>query len=189
MSEIEFREFIGNPNNIREYPSATVRASIHPEELVLNERNDKNGYLISRFLPVNTKLKDEVSSDDSAHPMGKINVSDEMTIRAIKTRRGQPAFRPALLAAFNGACCITGCKVEAILEAAHIIPHGDETNYSVHNGLLLRADVHTLFDLDLLRISKAGIINVHKSLKIVNTFNMMVIGLWKMYCPINWFTT
>lgn len=47
---------------------------------------------------------------------------------------------------------ITGCAVVEVLEAAHIVPYrGDQTNV-VHNGLLLRADLHTLFDLGLLRI-------------------------------------
>jgi predicted restriction endonuclease len=58
-----------------------------------------------------------------------------------------------------------GCKVEALLEAAHIIPHSTETNYSVLNGLLLRSDIHTLFDLGLLRINEAVIVMVDSSLK------------------------
>lgn len=39
-----------------------------------------------------------------------------------------------------------------LLEAAHIQPHAEEPNYSVTNGLLLRADIHTLFDLNLLSV-------------------------------------
>jgi hypothetical protein len=93
------------------------------------------------------------------------HIEDDVIKVAIKTRRGQPAFRQALLTEYKVTCCITGCKIEAVLEAAHIIPHGDETNYSVYNGLLLRADVHTLFDLGLLRISEAGIVMVDSSLK------------------------
>lgn len=47
---------------------------------------------------------------------------------------------------------MTGCALEPILEAAHIHPYlGDETNV-ISNGLLLRTDVHTLFDLGLLWI-------------------------------------
>jgi predicted restriction endonuclease len=44
-------------------------------------------------------------------------------------------------------------KVEAVLEAAHITPYlGEKTNH-ISNGLLLRADLHTLFDLYLIRIN------------------------------------
>ena len=72
--------------------------------------------------------------------------------RSIAVRRGQQAFRKALMAAYQGKCALTGCKVGALLEAAHILPYqGDHTNH-VQNGLLLRTDVHTLFDLGLLAI-------------------------------------
>jgi hypothetical protein len=90
---------------------------------------------------------------------------DENVLQSIKTRRGQPAFRKALLEAFGRTCCITGCKVEEVLEAAHIVPHGEETNYSVFNGLLLRADIHTLFDLGLLNITVSGLVQLDESLK------------------------
>lgn len=70
----------------------------------------------------------------------------------IVRRRGQPAFRKALLDAYGNACAITGCSVPAVLEAAHVLPYkGDHTNV-VSNGLLLRADIHTLFDLGLITI-------------------------------------
>jgi len=77
---------------------------------------------------------------------------DEVQQRAIKVRRGQAQFREKLLAAYGRTCAITGCKVVDLLEAAHIRPHAEELNYSVTNGLLLRADIHTLYDLDLLSI-------------------------------------
>lgn len=47
---------------------------------------------------------------------------------------------------------VTGCTILDLLEAAHIVPYrGDEYNDS-QNGLLLRADIHTLFDLNLIWI-------------------------------------
>ena len=93
------------------------------------------------------------------------NPVDEFTYRAIKSRRGQTEFRRALLATFNKSCCITKCEVMAVLEAAHIIPHTEETNYSITNGLLLRADVHTLFDLNLIGIDESGFVHISSSLK------------------------
>ena len=76
----------------------------------------------------------------------------KITTRSIAVRRGQPAFRQALLAAYQGKCAITGCTVGVLLEAAHILPYqGDHTNH-VQNGLLLRTDIHTLLDLGLLAI-------------------------------------
>lgn len=75
----------------------------------------------------------------------------ERVAREIAIRRGQVAFRQSLLKAY-GCCAMTGCSVEAAIEAAHIVPYqGPGTNH-VTNGLLLRGDVHTLFDLGLLAV-------------------------------------
>jgi hypothetical protein len=88
-------------------------------------------------------------------PYDPDNVEDgrEQVMRAIRTRRGQTAFRQALLDSYDGRCAITGCAVLDVLEAAHITPYlGPQTNH-VTNGILLRADLHTLFDLHLIAIN------------------------------------
>src|SRR5690606_15535756 len=65
----------------------------------------------------------------------------------IAVRRGRAGFRRLLRAAYSDRCAVTGCDYEGALEAAHIIPYlGPATNH-LSNGLLLRADIHTLFDL------------------------------------------
>ncbi|HVB56289.1 MAG TPA: HNH endonuclease [Candidatus Acidoferrales bacterium] len=72
---------------------------------------------------------------------------------AIVIRQGQPQFRRQLLAEYGRRCAITKCDCEHALEAAHIFPYrGDDTNH-VTNGLLLRSDLHTLFDLHLIGVS------------------------------------
>ncbi|WP_183629116.1 HNH endonuclease signature motif containing protein [Novosphingobium sediminicola] len=62
--------------------------------------------------------------------------------------------------------------MEDILEAAHIVPHaviGQKGN-DASNGILLRADIHTLFDLNLIRITPDYLIetdaNIRKALNI-----------------------
>lgn len=95
----------------------------------------------------------EASGDFDPH-----NVADarEKVLASIVRRRGQRVFRNSLLKAYEGRCAITGCKVVELLEAAHIVPYrGGETN-SVQNGLLLRTDLHTLFDLGMLAIDTAS---------------------------------
>lgn len=73
-------------------------------------------------------------------------------LASIVRRQGQPAFRQALIDAYVGRCAISGCDAKEALEAAHIYPYqGTHTN-DVTNGLLLRADLHTLFDLGLIGI-------------------------------------
>jgi hypothetical protein len=76
----------------------------------------------------------------------------ERILASIVRRRGQPTFRNHLLTAYKGQCAISGCNVEPVLEAAHIVPYkGPQTNHP-SNGLLLRGDLHALFDLHLLAI-------------------------------------
>jgi hypothetical protein len=76
----------------------------------------------------------------------------DLAWQQIKKRRGRPQFRDALLERYEGRCVVTGCAVASVLEAAHIDPYRGEGSNHPGNGLLLRADIHTLFDLDLLGI-------------------------------------
>lgn len=70
----------------------------------------------------------------------------------IVLRQGQGEFRQSLLKAYDGRCAITGCDAEAALDAAHIVPYRGEATNTIVNGLLLRADLHNLFDLGLIAI-------------------------------------
>lgn len=85
---------------------------------------------------------------------------DEWIFQEIRTRRGQNDFRRKLFEKYGGRCAVSGSKVFSVLEAAHIVPHREGTNYSVDNGILMRADLHTLFDLHLLSVSASGVISV-----------------------------
>ncbi len=72
--------------------------------------------------------------------------------RTIVQRRGQKQFRDSLLSAYEEKCAITGCSILDVLEAAHIAPYRGPHTDRTSNGLLLRADLHTLFDCQLLAI-------------------------------------
>ncbi|MFC2034209.1 HNH endonuclease [Chloroflexota bacterium] len=76
----------------------------------------------------------------------------EKTLSTIVRRRGQVRFRRDLLEAYKGHCAITRCDAVEALEAVHIIPYQGEYTNNVSNGLLFRADIHTLFDLGLIAI-------------------------------------
>ncbi|MEH2376068.1 HNH endonuclease [Nostoc sp.] len=71
---------------------------------------------------------------------------------SIARRQGQSQFRKSLLDAYYSKCAITNFDAEVALEAAHIIPYIETENNHPSNGLLLRADLHTLFDLNLIVI-------------------------------------
>jgi putative restriction endonuclease len=70
----------------------------------------------------------------------------EKIMTAINKRRGGKKFRKSLIEAYSGRCAMTGCITLETLQAAHIKPYmGVETNH-VQNGMLLRSDIHDLFD-------------------------------------------
>lgn len=67
--------------------------------------------------------------------------------KSVKDRPLQKEFRFILFDVYDAKCVITGCNVEQALEAAHILPHnGDSSRDEAHNGLLLRRDLHSMFD-------------------------------------------
>lgn len=79
-------------------------------------------------------------------------VRRDQVARIIAQRRGQKQFRTSLLAAYGRRCAVTTCSAAPALEAAHIATSAGADINSVSNGLLLRADIHTLFDLGFLAV-------------------------------------
>ena len=96
-------------------------------------------------------LADQLDRDGIFDPT---NLQDAQVrvLRAVAVREGQPRFRAALLSAYGSRCAITECDAAPALEAAHIKPYESAMTNVVSNGILLRADIHTLFDLNLIGI-------------------------------------
>ena len=63
-----------------------------------------------------------------------------------KARLGQGAFRTLVTDAYHRRCAVTGERSLPALEAAHIKAHAEKGPNQTQNGLLLRADIHRLFD-------------------------------------------
>lgn len=64
----------------------------------------------------------------------------------VQPRLGQGAFRVAVTDAYARSCAVTGEHSLPVLEAAHILPYAEGGEHRVSNGLLLRTDIHRLFD-------------------------------------------
>lgn len=78
-------------------------------------------------------------------------------------RPEQAVFRRELLA-LDPQCALTACAVVNALEAAHIQPVAKDGDFDIGNGLLLRADLHRLFDFGYLAIHpRKGTVWLHKS--------------------------
>jgi len=67
--------------------------------------------------------------------------------------------------AYHRRCAITGERTLPVLEAAHIKPFSKEGPNNVKNGLLLRSDVHKLFDLGFVTVTPDLHIEVSKRIK------------------------
>jgi len=67
-------------------------------------------------------------------------------------RRGQGAFRLMVMDAYERRCAITGERTLPALEAAHIRPFSEHQRHEVRNGILMRSDLHRLYDLGLVTV-------------------------------------
>lgn len=99
----------------------------------------------------------EFDEDGDPAVFDPLNLSDERKreLRGIVVREGQRAFRQLLLNAYDRRCPITGCDAEEALEAAHITPYKGRSTNRASNGILLRADLHRLWDRGLLAVHES----------------------------------
>lgn len=134
-------------------PASNVGAKVEPKLAKLLGLSGET--LTSVSGPTRGLLDQEAKAAEASGSFSPTDEVDERqrVLAAIVRRRGQPAFRKALLDAYGGRCAMTGCNVVDALEAAHIRPYSGLKSNDVRNGLLLRADVHTLFDLYLVTIN------------------------------------
>lgn len=82
--------------------------------------------------------------------------SDEMRFGAeylTRGRLGQGAFRVLVTDAYQRRCAVTGERTLPVLEAAHIKPFAARGPHRVSNGILLRSDLHKLFDLGYVTVT------------------------------------
>lgn len=82
-----------------------------------------------------------------------------------KVRLGQGAFRVLVTDAYTRRCSITGEKTLPVLEAAHIKPYSESGPHFISNGLLLRSDLHKLFDSGYITITNDYKVEVSKRIR------------------------
>lgn len=83
----------------------------------------------------------------------------------VRQRLGQGAFRLIVSDAYSKQCAVTGEKTLPVLEAAHIRPVSNGGEHRIDNGLLLRSDLHKLFDLGYATVTPTGEFRVSQKLK------------------------
>ncbi len=83
----------------------------------------------------------------------------------IKPRLGQGGFRIMVMDQYSRRCAITGEKTLPVLEAAHIKPYSENGPHQVSNGILMRSDLHTLFDNGYLTLTKQFHVEVSRRIR------------------------
>jgi transcription elongation factor Elf1 len=74
------------------------------------------------------------------------------TPRVQKVRNGQPTFRRQLLKKYGEICVLSGSAPRDVLDAAHLYSYAELEKHYLYGGLLIRKDLHRLFDLGRIRI-------------------------------------
>ncbi len=78
----------------------------------------------------------------------------------VRIRKGQSKFRRALLQRYGLVCAVTGPCPAEILKAAHIRPFAEHGTHELKDGILLRADIHQLFDAGRVTIDPENLVLV-----------------------------
>lgn len=85
--------------------------------------------------------------------------------RTVLGRIGQGEFRRRLFKRFGAVCAFTGPQPPDSLHAAHVTPYATDPRHELAGGLLLRADLHSLFDHGLISIDPDLIVRIDSSLR------------------------
>lgn len=116
------------------------------------------------------KVKAHIFSYDSVGKeiLSRGDIEDSVKFGAeyiTRARLGQGSFKALVTSAYHKKCAISGDKVLPILQAAHIKPFSESGPNRINNGLLLRSDLHILFDKGYLTITPNYNIEVSRAIK------------------------
>ena len=91
----------------------------------------------------------------TARPLGADPLGGH-TRKMVQVRIGQPQFRSAMLEKYGATCAFTGPCPPRALEAAHLYSYAAVGKHHDSGGLLMRRDLHSLFDSGLLTVDPAN---------------------------------
>jgi hypothetical protein len=92
----------------------------------------------------------------------------------VQVRRGQDAFRKQLLHEQGELCAFSGPSPASVLEAAHLYSFADSGEHHEHGGLLLRRDLHRLFDLGHVAVDpNTGYMDIRESVRVYPLYGQL----------------
>lgn len=140
-------------------PSIQQGKTYTTETEVGNEYWQRINFLIQKYLVApSLEEKNQLILEETESPLyGKSILT--------KVRLGQGAFRMLVTDSYNRKCAISGEKTLPVLEAAHIKPFSQLGPHFISNALLLRSDLHKLFDTGYLTITSDLKVEISKRIK------------------------
>ena len=164
----EASKLLTNATGIGAKPSRTYfivyRSSLYPMKAIarmallsMASKGDKKAnynYNAQTFSEALNRHNFEIRHNELQNP--EIDTQNKIEWLRRLSRKGQIAFRAQTLKLWGGRCCISGVSERAALEAAHVQPHAESGSMKASNSILLRADLHILFDLNVIAIDPAS---------------------------------
>lgn len=119
-----------------------------------------------------TKVVDQSFLEMSEYLPSEVDARISQIARMV-SRQGQQRFREALIKYYGTKCMITGCEIPQAIEAGHVNPYRGKKDNHPANGLLLRRDLHALFDCNMIGIHPDDLkVHIHPSLKNSEYFSL-----------------
>ncbi|MEV0545539.1 HNH endonuclease [Nocardia salmonicida] len=116
------------------------------------------------------KFRVAVANEVAEETLEPVNATLEQirgghTIRPTRVRLGQSDFRKAQLAKYGDRCAFTGDLPRDVLEACHLYSYAKLGKHHRHGGILLRRDLHTLFDRGVIVVDEDGRIDLREDFR------------------------
>ena len=142
-------------NILNDYKIERLKIALLGLRKHLDYRKLKNGSKLNVIYNKYFHIVETENITDGFHEYIKEAKDDELNkIQVwINQRKNQSKFKLNLLKKYNSQCLISKIKIPELIEAAHIYPHSRSGQNNVANGILLRSDLHILFDCGLLSIN------------------------------------
>lgn len=131
-------------------------------------RNIVRGRTFDTSTAEGLKLWNQVEARFRAQSLAVLTAEEGATFGAeylTRARLGQGAFRILVTEAYHRRCAVTGERTLPVLEAAHIQPYSEHGPHVIANGILLREDLHTLFDRGYLTVTQRLRVEVSKRIR------------------------
>jgi hypothetical protein len=159
LGKDDLKKFLGNTDTAG---SLAKRILEYAPSCITRLTDDQTAWLDQRYPPA--QLTPTLEEQQRAEPDDAERVTEEAAQEIARqkilgeqaTRPGQQEFSKTMRNNYRSKCAITGCNTSAALQAAHIRVSKDADDNRPENGLLLRSDIHALFDALLITLSEDG---------------------------------